>query len=164
VKGGRRRGQEEREGGLDKRRRKTAILDLIRTHRIGSQEALRGLLGERGIDVTQATLSRDMAELRLLKVMGPDGGAHYSLPEREQAAPLEGLLSTLFVSAEASGNLLVLKTMTGGAQAVGLAIDRAEWPEVIGTLAGDDTVLIVLRGPKDSPKARARLLELAGRA
>jgi transcriptional regulator of arginine metabolism len=147
---------------LDKQRRKTAILSLIRTHRIGSQEALRGLLKERGIDVTQATLSRDMAELRLAKVMGPDGGSHYSLPEREQAPPLDDLLSTLFVSAEASGNLVVLKTMTGGAQAVGLAIDRSEWPEVIGTLAGDDTVLIVVGDARSSSKVRSKLLDLAG--
>lgn len=149
---------------MDKQRRKTAILDIIRTHRIGSQEALRGLLKERGIDVTQATLSRDMAELRLVKVMGPDGGSHYSLPEREQAPPLDDLLSTLFVSAEASGNLVVLKTMTGGAQAVGLAIDRSEWPEVIGTLAGDDTVLIVVGDARSSSKVRSKILELAGHA
>lgn len=149
---------------MDKGGRKRAILDLIRAHRVGSQEGLRQLLKERGVDVTQATLSRDMAELRLVKIMGPDGGSHYALSnEREQAPPLDDLLATLFVSAEGAGNLLVLKTMTGGAQAVGLAIDRAEWPEVLGTLAGDDTVLIVLGNPKASSKVRSRLLDLAGR-
>lgn len=149
---------------MDKRRRHAAILDLIRTRRVGSQETLRGFLKERGIDVTQATLSRDMTELRLVKVMGPDGGSHYALPHEHDAAPsLEALLSTLFVSVESSGNLLVLKTMTGGAQAVGLALDRTEWPEVLGTLAGDDTVLVVLRSPDQSMDVRARLREIAGR-
>jgi transcriptional regulator of arginine metabolism len=147
---------------MDKRDRRATILDLIRTHRVGNQETLRRLLKARGIDVTQATLSRDMADLRLAKVMGPDGGAHYAMPEREQSPALDSLLATLFVSVESSGNLLVLKTVTGGAQAVGLAIDRAGWSEVLGTLAGDDTVLLVLRDAKQSRQVRTRLLEIAG--
>lgn len=134
------------------------ILELVRTHRVGSQAGLRELLQKNGINVTQATLSRDIRELRLVKVTGADGGAYYTLPEEwENAPPLETLLPTLFVSAEGTGNLLVVRTMTGGAQAVGLAIDWEEWPEVLGTLAGDDTVLLILREAGHLPTVQDRL-------
>ncbi len=77
---------------------------------------------------------------------GPTDGGHYTLPEEwEHSPPLESLLPTLFVSAEGTGNLLVVRTMTGGAQAVALGIDWEEWPEVLGTIAGDDTILLILR-------------------
>ena len=149
---------------MAKRERKKAILDLIRTHRITSQEALREFLKERGIEVTQATLSRDMTELRLIKVMGSDGGAHYALSEGGEHTPsLESLLPTLFVSAESAGNLMVVRTMTGGAQAVGLAIDSEEWPEVMGTIAGDDTVLLILRDPEQVLAIQSRLSAMAGK-
>ncbi len=149
---------------MAKRERKRAILDLIRTHRVTSQEALRGLLKDLGIEVTQATLSRDMTELRLVKVMGSDGGAHYSLPEGgEYTPPLETLLPTLFVSAESAANLMVVRTMTGGAQAVGLAIDSEEWPEVLGTIAGDDTVLVILREAQKAGAVLRRLHAMASK-
>lgn len=149
---------------MAKRERKKAILDLIRTHRITSQEALRELLKEQRIEVTQATLSRDMTELRLIKVMGSDGGAHYALPEGGEHTPsLESLLPTLFVSAESAGNLMVVRTMTGGAQAVGLAIDSVEWPEVMGTIAGDDTVLLILRDPEQASAIQSRLDTMVGK-
>ncbi len=147
---------------MAKKERKEAILALIRSRRIGSQEALRALLSDRGIEVTQATLSRDMAELKLVKVMGADGGARYALPDAEgQSPPSETLLSSLFLSAEASGNLMVVRTMTGGAQAVALAIDSEEWAEVLGTLAGDDTVLVILRDAEQAAAVGARLRGIA---
>jgi transcriptional regulator of arginine metabolism len=123
---------------------------------------LRHLLMERGIEVTQATLSRDIRDLRLVKVPSADGPAHYTLPEEwEHTPPLESLLPTLFVSVEGTGNLLVVRTMTGGAQAVGLGIDWEEWPEVLGTIAGDDTVLVVLRNAGDLGKVKARIEGIA---
>lgn len=131
---------------MSKRERHAVVLDLIREHRVTSQEALRELLLKRGYDVTQATVSRDIRELRLVKVPGAGGTPHYTLPEEwENTPPLETLLPTLYVSAEGARNLLVVKTMTGGAQAVALAIDWEEWPEVLGTIAGDDTILIICR-------------------
>jgi transcriptional regulator of arginine metabolism len=149
---------------LGKRERHEAILQLIRLHRVGSQEQLRELLSGEGIEVTQATLSRDFRELRIVKAPGADGQPCYTLPEEwENTPPLETLLPTLFLSAEGSGNLLVVRTMTGGAQAVGLGIDWEEWPEVLGTLAGDDTVLVVLRDPKRVSVIRERLEALAGK-
>jgi transcriptional regulator of arginine metabolism len=148
---------------LAKRERHAAILDLLRSYRVGSQEALRERLQKAGIDVTQATLSRDVRELRLVKIPGADGVPYYTLPEEwENTPPLESLLPTLYVSSDGTGNLLVLRTMTGGAQAVGSAIDWEEWPEVLGTLAGDDTVLLILRNAKQFRAVKARIEQIAG--
>jgi transcriptional regulator of arginine metabolism len=146
-----------------KRERHAAILEVIRGQRISSQEELREVLRGSGIDVTQATLSRDIRELRLVKVPSAEGPAHYTLPEEwEHTPPLETLLPPLFVSAEGSRNLLVVRTMTGGAQAIALAIDWEEWPEVLGTIAGDDTILIICREDEQVPEVRRRLEEGAG--
>jgi transcriptional regulator of arginine metabolism len=124
---------------------------------------LRVLLEKEGIGVTQATLSRDLRDLRLVKVPGAGRGGHYTLPEEwEHSPPLEALLPTLFVSAEGAGNLLVVRTMTGGAQAVALGIDREEWPEILGTIAGDDTILLILRDPDRMEELRSRILGIAG--
>ncbi len=149
---------------MAKRTRHSAILRLIRSQRVGSQAGLRALLSAEGIDVTQATLSRDVRELRLVKVTGAEGEAYYTLAEeRENTPPLEALLPTLFLSAEGTGSLLVVRTTTGGAQAVGLAIDLEEWPELLGTLAGDDTVLLVLRDPDHLRTVQTRLESISGR-
>ncbi|MBI4408592.1 MAG: arginine repressor [Gemmatimonadetes bacterium] len=148
---------------MGKRERHEQILDLVRHHRIPNQERLRELLVERGYDVTQATLSRDMRELRLLKVPEADGRTSYSLPPGawEQTPPLERLLRTLFVGAEGTGNLLVVKTLTGGAQPIAVAIDWEEWPEVLGTIAGDDTILLILRQADHLTTVQQRIEELA---
>lgn len=147
---------------VPKRDRQGAILEIVRSSRVTSQLELKDLLRERDIEVTQATLSRDMRDLRLVKIPGAGGVSHYTLPEEwENTPPLESLLPTLFLSAEGSGNLLVVKTMTGGAQAVALGIDWEEWPEVLGTIAGDDTILIVLRVGDQLEEVRTRLLEIA---
>lgn len=149
---------------MGKRERHAAILDLVREHRIASQEHLRELLAERGFEVTQATLSRDIRELRLIKVPDAEGGTHYTLPPEawDQTPPLGRLLPTLFVSAEGTGNLLVIKTLIGGAQPIALAIDWEEWPEVLGSVAGDDTILLILRKPSQLQTIQRRIEELAG--
>ncbi len=148
---------------MTKRDRHAQILEILRNHRVASQEALRELLLERGTEVTQATLSRDIRELRLVKVPAADGSGHYSLPEEwESTPPLESLLPTLFLSADGVDHLLVIHTMKGGAQTVAAAIDWEEWPEVVGTLAGDDTILIVLRDPAARADLRARVERMAG--
>jgi transcriptional regulator of arginine metabolism len=149
---------------MAKRMRHTVILELVGGHRISSQEHLRELLAGRGFEVTQATLSRDIRELRLVKVPDAEGGMVYKLPPEvwDQTPPLRRLLPTLFVSAEGVGNLLVIKTLTGGAQPVASALDWEEWPEVLGTIAGDDTILIVLRDPANLAAIQRRIEELAG--
>ncbi len=145
-----------------KRERQGAILELIRGHRVTSQGELKDLLVGEGIDVTQATLSRDLRDLRLVKVPNAEGSFHYTLPDEwEHTPPLESLLPALFVSAEGTGNLLVVRTMTGGAQTVALGIDWEEWPEVLGTIAGDDTILIILRTAAGMAEVRDRIMAIA---
>ena len=143
--------------------RQAAVLDVIRTRRVTSQDQLRQLLGKAGFAVTQATVSRDIRELRLVKVPGAEGIGHYTLPEEwESTPPLQSLLPSLYVSAAGTGNLLVVRTMTGGAQAVALAIDWEDWPEVLGTIAGDDTILVICREPDQVPEVQRRIEDIAG--
>ncbi len=147
---------------MSKQDRHARILEVIGKHRVTSQEGLRELLQERGIEVTQATLSRDMRELRLVKVPGADGVGFYFSPEEWESTPsLESLMPALFQSAEGVDHLLVVRTMKGGAQTVAAGIDWEEWPEVLGTLAGDDTILLILRDPSALPEVKARLEAMA---
>ena len=147
---------------MSKRDRHKQILEIIRGHRVTSQEALRELLQAQGTEVTQATLSRDMRELRLVKVPGADGVGFYSSPEEWESTPsLESLLPALFHSADGVDHLLVVRTRKGGAQTVAAAIDWEEWPEVLGTLAGDDTILIILRDPGKLDEVRERIESVA---
>ncbi len=148
---------------MRKGERHAAILQVVQEHRLGSQEHLRALLAEQGFDVTQATLSRDIRELRLVKVPDAEGHPYYALPPEswEQTPPLQKLLPALYVGAEGTGNLLVVKTLTGGAQPVAVAIDWEEWPEVLGTIAGDDTILLILRDADTLEDVQQRLLRMA---
>src|SRR5918993_90366 len=116
---------------MGKIERHAAIRELVQQHRVTSQEHLRELLVDRDFDVTQATLSRDIRELRLVKIPAPEGGTYYTLsPDSwDQRPPLARLLPTLYVGAEGTGNLLVVKTLAGGAQALAEALDCEEWPE-----------------------------------
>jgi len=148
---------------MSKRERHAQILSILKENRVASQEALRELLNDRGTEVTQATLSRDIRELRLVKAPASDGTMHYSLPDEwESTPPLESLLPTLFLSADGVDHLLVIHTMKGGAQTVAAAIDWEEWPEVVGTLAGDDTILIILRDADALPTLKAKVERMAG--
>jgi len=149
---------------MAKPERHERIRELVQRHRVSSQEHLRQLLAEDGVDVAQATLSRDIRELRLIKVPDAEGHTHYTLPPEawDASPPIQRLLPTLFVGAEGTGNLLVVRTLSGGAQAVAEAIDWEEWPEVLGTIAGDDTILLVLRNPDYVAPVQKRLEELAG--
>jgi len=150
---------------MNKSARHQQILALLKRKRVTSQEGLREMLQTEGIAVTQATLSRDIRELRLVKVPGADGTAHYSVPEEwDSTPPLESLLPALFQSAEGVDHLLVVRTMKGGAQTVAAGIDWEEWPEVLGTLAGDDTILIILRAKEHMQEIRQRVRAMAGRA
>lgn len=148
---------------MNKRARHAKILDIIKHHRVASQEALRDLLSREGVDVTQATLSRDIRELRLVKLPDAQGAAHYAVPEEwESTPPLETLLPTLFQTVEGVSHLLVIRTMKGGAQTVAAGIDWEEWPEVLGTLAGDDTILLILRDSSYLAPVQARIEAMAG--
>ena len=146
-----------------KAQRHNAILRLVREHAVPSQERLRHLLQRAGFDVTQATLSRDIRELGLIKVTDADGTHHYAAPPEEVVPPptLTGFVPTLLLRADGVGPLLVIRTPTGGASALAAALDREVWPEILGTLAGDDTVLIVAQSPAARRKLARRLAEIA---
>ncbi len=148
---------------MGKTARHLAIREIIQLHRVTSQEHLRELLAERSFDVAQATLSRDVRELRLIKVADTEGH-HYTLPPEawDLTPALDRLLPALFVGAEGTGNLLIVKTFSGGAQAVAEAIDFEEWPEILGTVAGDDTILLVLRDARHLATVQRRIEDLAG--
>jgi transcriptional regulator of arginine metabolism len=138
--------------------RHARIAALIRERAIRSQGELGDLLAAEGLATTQATLSRDLEELGAVKVRGTDGAAaSYVIPEEGQAplrsaeqAPerLRRLLRELLTGADFSGNLVVLRTPPGAAQFLASALDRSGLPEVVGTIAGDDTILVVARQPE----------------
>lgn len=145
--------------------RHAAILELVRNRRVPSQEALRELLAERGIEVAQATLSRDIRTLGLVKAPDGQGGSAYAIPAggADTAPTLTRLLPALYVGADGVGNLLVLKTLVGGAQPIAVAIDAEGWPEIVGTLGGDDTILIILRREEYRETIVARIEAIADR-
>jgi transcriptional regulator of arginine metabolism len=148
-----------------KTQRHAAILRIIRQAHVANQEQLRELLRAEGIDVTQATLSRDIRELGLAKVAAPEGGSHYEAPAdggRAIRPNLEQLLPSMLVAVDGVGPLVVLKTPAGAAQSLGVAVDGAGWSEIIGTIAGDDAVLVITRSERARRAVEVRLKELAG--
>jgi len=155
----------ERPAMTKKQARQAAILDLVAEHVVGSQEELRQLLLARGMDVTQATLSRDLRDLHLARV-SETGGARYVLPESlaldDDKPLLANLLPQLFSRVDGVGELVVLHTVASGAQPIAEAIDQEEYPEVLGTIAGDDTILIVTRSVGARLELTERLRALAG--
>ena len=143
--------------------RQAAILELIGRHDVRSHEDLRLLLERRGIDVTQATLSRDLRDIGIVRGSGEDG-ARYALPEMlaaESKPSLETLLPQLFSRVDGVGELVVLHTLSSGAQPISEAIDAASWREVLGTVAGENTILIICRSPTARQTVTRRLSELA---
>ena len=147
-----------------KSQRRAAIMNILKRIRVHSQEQLRDLLRTEGIDVTQATLSRDMRELQLAKLADPTGGSYYAPAPNGDilSPPLEQVLPNLLLSLEGVGPLLIVKTPAGSANALGSALDRQQWPDVIGCIAGDDTVLLIARSERARRGLAAKLRELAG--
>ena len=148
----------------NKRARQATIRELIEAREVGSQEELRKLLRQRGWDVTQATLSRDLRELGVARVSTPEG-ARYTLaggPLTEESPILEAVLPPLFRSVDGVGELLVIRTVPGGAQPIARAIDAESWPDILGTLAGDDTNLLVCRSSGTRDRLVRRIKALAG--
>ena len=127
-----------------------------------SQETLRELLAKQGFDVTQATLSRDIRELGLLKVPDADGTGHYEVQEEAilPSPPLSAMIPSLLLKVEGVGPLLVLSTPTGSASALAAALDHEEWPEVLGSIAGDDTLLMIARSVGDRKRLERRVAQL----
>ena len=141
----------------NKRERQSAILEIVEARPVSSQEDLRKLLLHRGWDVTQATLSRDLRELRLARVPTTEG-ARYAVTDgsiEEARAALETLLPQLFLRVDGVSEMIVLRTVPGGAQPIAAALDG-------GTIGGDDTILIVCRSGLARDRVVRRLKTLAG--
>lgn len=158
---------------MNRASRQARIIELVSGTAVHSQTELAKLLAAEGIEVTQATLSRDLDELGAVKLRGPDSGAPvYVIPE--DGSPVRGvqggtsrlsrLLAELMVSAEGSGNLTVLRTPPGAAQFLASAIDRAALEEVVGSIAGDDTVAVIAREPLTGTQVAERFTALALRS
>ena len=151
----------------DKRDRHRVILELVTAHAVGSQEELRRLLADRGWEVTQSTLSRDLHELRLARV--PTGDGLRYAPTDGRAEPDQGrtalatLLPQLFARIDGVGEMVVLHTVPGGAQPIAVALDGARWPDVLGTIGGDDTILVICRSSAARERVIARVREMAER-
>jgi transcriptional regulator of arginine metabolism len=140
-------------------RRREAVARIVRARRLGTQEELLAALAEAGHHATQATLSRDLARLGARRVSRPDGGAFYELPAAgDELAALRGQISTI----GANASLAVIRTLPGSASAVARAIDVAQVPEVLGTIAGDDTIFVAPAGAIRPRRLAARLAELLG--
>ena len=143
-----------------KNNRQHKILEIIQTRKVETQEDLMRALQDCGFSVTQATVSRDIKELRLIKVQDGDGLSHYSVVRRE-SAPISSKFSTIFhdavYSIDDACNLVVVKCHAGMAGAACAAMDSLHWPTIIGTLAGDDTFVCIT---KSSEQAAALAQEL----
>jgi transcriptional regulator of arginine metabolism len=150
-----------------KHQRQHRITKLLETKAVGSQGHLVDLLAGEGIEATQTTVSRDLEELGALKVRLPGGETAYALPElpSHQVAPedhLRRVLGEWVVEADVSGNLVVLRTPPGSAHVVASALDRSGFPGVIGTVAGDDTVLVVVSEASGGVVVADRLATVSG--
>jgi len=131
--------------------RHAKILELIEAYDIETQDELVEKLKEHGMEVTQATISRDIKELRLVKVMTDGGKAKYTTMNSDTGGLSEKLLTVLrggYVSSDYANNILVVKTLPGMAPAVASAIDSLGWSEIVGTIAGDDTIMVVTRAER----------------
>ncbi len=149
-----------------KNARHEQILKLIRLSDIETQEELAAKLNESGFAVTQATVSRDIRQLRLHKTKMPGGKLRYtadlpdSLPDAERFGRI---LKDAYVSSEVSFNILVIHTVSGLAMAAAAALDSFDWPELLGSIAGDDTIIAVIRTPEDAGSVTAKIEEIVRR-
>lgn len=140
---------QSKETGNGKETRRETILRLIAGEKIATQNELSRRLEEEGFQVTQATVSRDIRELRLIKTSGGDGDYRYQVGKPTEKYHASGKFYSLYrdavLSVDYAQNMVVIKSYTGMAQAVCATMDDLEWPGVIGTIAGDDTVLVIVR-------------------
>ncbi|HEY7590214.1 MAG TPA: arginine repressor [Candidatus Limnocylindrales bacterium] len=152
-----------------KQTRQRAIRDLVAQRPLRTQQELASALRERGFRTTQATISRDVAELGLVKA-SREGVQAYALPPRLVEAETSGedrlrkLLADLPVEMREAGLLLIVRTLPGSAHAIAAALDRARWPEVAGSIAGDDTVFVAFADRGALQRGKRRLERLAGGA
>ena len=145
--------------------RHAMILEIIESKNIETQEELAEELRHHGVNVTQATVSREIKELRLLKVLADNGGYRYATHERAEKGINDRFIrifSESVMSIAGAGNLIVLKTLSASAPSAAEAIDGLKWPEIIGTIAGDNTILVIIKNIEDVDEVIARFRELIG--
>ncbi|MGO1975110.1 MAG: arginine repressor [Propionibacteriaceae bacterium] len=160
---------------MTKTARQARIVDLLERQQVRSQTELAQLLAGAGVSVTQGTLSRDLVEVGAVRIRGAEGHLVYAVPAEGgdrtphlgEFASFESRLARLcgevLVSAEATGNLVVLRTPPGAAQYFASAIDRVGWERILGTIAGDDTILLIGRGAGDGAAIATQLLTMSER-
>ncbi|WP_198767736.1 transcriptional regulator AhrC/ArgR [Fictibacillus halophilus] len=148
---------------MNKGQRHIKIREMISNHDIETQDDLVELLKNANFNVTQATVSRDIKELHLVKVPMNDGRYKYSLPADQRFNPLQKLKRTLtdsFISIDYADHLIIMKTLPGNANAIGALIDKLDWEDLMGTICGDDTILIICRSKEVSADVSQRFLDM----
>lgn len=148
---------------MSKIQRHIKIRELITDSEIETQDNLVDRLKSLGYTVTQATVSRDIKELHLVKVPSVNGDYKYSLPADQRFNPLDKLkrlITDAFVKIEHASHFIVLRTLPGNAHAIGVLIDNLEWEEIMGTICGDDTCLIICRTEQDSDSIKNRFISM----
>lgn len=148
-----------------KKSRHQKIIELVGRMRIGTQEELADILIKEGYKVTQATVSRDIKELKLSKVADNDGVQYYKIIEKEEQVYSEKYIRVLreaLMSMDTAGNLLVIRTMSGMANAVAAALDQFRLEKIVGTLAGDDTIMCAMKNAQDAEDIKKRIQEIMG--
>lgn len=146
--------------------RQQKVLALIQAQEVASQNELAELLAAEGIQVSQGTLSKDLLEIGAVRIRGSKGNLVYAGPaessadEQASEGKLAKLCNEMLLGADASGNMVVLRTPPGAAQYFASAVDRAGWHEILGTIAGDDTVLLVARAATGGERLAARFIEM----
>ena len=146
-----------------KNARQTAILSIIEQYDVETQEELAGRLKEMGIVVTQATVSRDIKELRLLKVLSGSGGYKYATADKAEHGLSERFVRMFrdsVLSINFAGNIVVVKTLAGSANAAAEAIDSMRLPEILGTMAGDNTILVIVQNETEAAQAVKRFQDM----
>ena len=147
-----------------KSERQRAIVELLRARHIETQSELALALQELGFSVTQATVSRDIREMRLVKTAAAEGGYKYALPEPEGKSVNERMIRILkdsLLEVDHAGHMVVVKTLSGAANSAAEALDSMEWPEILGSIAGDNTLFMVARNEEDAEAVATRILKLA---
>ncbi len=146
-----------------KEKRHEKIIELIEQYDIETQDELADRLREAGFQVTQATVSRDIRKLKLSKVPGRNGRQKYALltgQNHQMAEKYVGILRQAFVSMDSAQNILVIKTVSGMAMALATALDNIDWKEILGCVAGDDTVMCVIRTEADTAAVMEELKKI----
>jgi transcriptional regulator of arginine metabolism len=148
---------------MNKAQRHIRIREIIGKNEIETQDELVDVLRNGGFNVTQATVSRDIKELSLIKVPLMDGRYKYSLPADQRYNPLQKLKRVLvdsFVSVDYTDNLIVIKTLPGNANTLGVLIDHLDWDDIMGNISGDDTILIICKIKEETPDIVQRFLDM----